>query len=186
MSPYLIDIRWHLGILAYKMKARFQGQFYDVVFTNHALEQMQLRGIASEEVIRVIEHGDVKQKKTKGKYWVFSNIKNRTDNFVCISISLEPPHLIVITTLVNWSPKWKYPMTKSLMHSLSFSNKVVFRKTMKLPRMYLPGLTDKESCLRFKSLMFLESKTLGWLSARQQSILMFPKELSYGGFKAEK
>ena len=32
-------------------------------------------------------------------------LPNRKDNLICVSVALEPPNLIVITTLVNWSPK---------------------------------------------------------------------------------
>ena len=76
-----------------------------MVFTVHAIEQMRLRGISEEEVIQVIENGVSKSKNTKGKYWVYMTVPDRKDNLICVSVSLEPPNLIVITTLVNWSPK---------------------------------------------------------------------------------
>ncbi len=87
------------------MKARFLERSYTVVFTEHAIEQMRLRGISEEDVIRVVEEGTPKAKKIKGKYWVYLSLSQRKDNLICVSLSVEPPNLIVITTLVNWSPK---------------------------------------------------------------------------------
>ncbi len=87
------------------MKVRFQTRHYSLVLTDHAREQMELRGISQEEVVYVIENGKVKPKESKGRYWVFLSLKARNDNLICASISLESPNLIVITTLVNWSPK---------------------------------------------------------------------------------
>ena len=87
------------------LKAKFQKRTYDVIFTDHSLEQMKLRGLSQEDVIRVIERGTVKQRKEKHRFWVYMNFPTRSDNLVCISVAIEPPHLIVITTLVNWSPK---------------------------------------------------------------------------------
>lgn len=87
------------------MKVRFLNRIYTVVFTEHAIEQMRLRGISNEDVIRIIESGTSKPKEMKGKYWVYKSLGGRKDNLICISISIEPPNLIVITTLVNWSPK---------------------------------------------------------------------------------
>ena len=87
------------------MKVRFINRSYEVVFTAHALEQMRLRSISEVDVLRVIEKGEPKPKDSKGKYWVYMGIPSRSDNLICVSVSLEPPNLIVITTLVNWSPK---------------------------------------------------------------------------------
>ncbi len=39
-----------------------------------------------------------------GKFWVYKRIKNRKDNGIAIAIAIERPKLIVITTMVNWSP----------------------------------------------------------------------------------
>lgn len=87
------------------MKVRFINRSYEAVFTDHALEQMRLRGVSEVDVLRVIEEGVPKPKDSKGKYWVYMGFPARNDNLICVSVSLEPPNLIVITTLVNWSPK---------------------------------------------------------------------------------
>ncbi|MBI4405433.1 MAG: DUF4258 domain-containing protein [Deltaproteobacteria bacterium] len=87
------------------MKVRFNNRSYEVVFTEHAREQMLLRGLSEEDVLHVIQNGKQKAKPTKGKYWVFMHFPSRKDNLVCVAISIEPPNVIVITTLVNWSPK---------------------------------------------------------------------------------
>ena len=87
-----------------EMKIVFQGRSYKLVITDHAQLQMKLRGISEAEVFSVIETGESKQKAVPGKYWVYKELKGRKDNLIAVSISLEKPHLIVITTLVNWRP----------------------------------------------------------------------------------
>jgi hypothetical protein len=63
------------------------------------------RQISENEVVEVIEHGKTKSKGISHKYWVYGKVATRRDNYICVSISVEDPHLIVITTLVNWSPE---------------------------------------------------------------------------------
>ena len=87
------------------MNVKFHGKTYSVVFTEHAIEQMRLRNLSNEDVIGVIEQGISRPKPTKGKFWVYMSITGRKDNLICVSLSIESPNLIVITTLVNWSPK---------------------------------------------------------------------------------
>jgi hypothetical protein len=83
---------------------KFNGKKYKLILTQHAVERMQARGISREILISVIEHGRPVEKNKEGKWWVYMKIKERIDNDVCISISIESPNLIVITTLVNWRP----------------------------------------------------------------------------------
>lgn len=92
-------------VLDQTMKATFQKQLYEVVFTDHAKLQMILRSLEEKEVIGVIETGEVKAKGSPGKFWVFKELEGRNDNMISVSISLEASNLIVITTMVNWSPK---------------------------------------------------------------------------------
>lgn len=87
------------------MKVRFDRHTYTLVFTEHAIERMKLRDVSMGEVVKVIEKGIAKPKDEKGKYWVYKALAGRKDNLICVSISIERPSLIVITTLVNWSPK---------------------------------------------------------------------------------
>jgi hypothetical protein len=63
------------------------------------------RRVNEHEVIEIIEQGKSKSKGIAQKYWVYKRVANRGDNNICLSISIEVPHLIVITTLVNWSPE---------------------------------------------------------------------------------
>ena len=86
------------------MKVCFQGSDYEVVFTEHAKLQMDLRGLSESDVREVIRTGDVKTRAIQGKFWVFKNLPGRKDNFISVSIAIEEPHLIVITTMVNWRP----------------------------------------------------------------------------------
>ncbi len=76
-----------------------------MVYTNHALEQMKLRNISEIDVYRELRDGIKKKKNQTEKYWVYTHLSGRDDNLICISISLEATNIIVITTLINWSPK---------------------------------------------------------------------------------
>jgi len=86
-------------------KALFQGFAYDVVFTEHAKLQMVLRGLTELEVLEVIKTGKVKARVAKSKFWVYKKLPGRNDNLISVSIAIEKPHLIVITTMVNWRPE---------------------------------------------------------------------------------
>ena len=88
------------------MKARFGNRSYEVVFTDHAVEQMRLRRLSEKDVVLVIENGTSKPKNMKGKFWVYMALTSRKDNLVCVSISIEPPNLMAaVYTLVNWRPE---------------------------------------------------------------------------------
>ena len=87
------------------MKVRFRKSSYEVVFTEHALLQMELRSLDQATVLEVIETGEVKAKESKNKFWVYKEILGRKDNLISVSISIEDPHLIVITTMINWRPQ---------------------------------------------------------------------------------
>jgi hypothetical protein len=86
------------------MKVRFQKQTYNLILTDHAKMQMELRNLTLDDVKKIVEKGKLKQKSTVNKFWVYYKFKDRHDNLVSLSISIENPHLIVITTLVNWRP----------------------------------------------------------------------------------
>jgi hypothetical protein len=87
------------------MKASFQQSSYDVVFTDHAVLQMELRGLTEADVLEVIEKGEIKPKGSKNKFWVYKNLTGRKDNLISVSVSIEAPHLIVITAMINWRPQ---------------------------------------------------------------------------------
>ena len=67
--------------------------------------QMELRSLDQATVLEVIETGEVKAKESKNKFWVYKEILGRKDNLISVSISIEDPHLIVITTMINWRPQ---------------------------------------------------------------------------------
>ena len=85
-------------------QVKFKGKRYKLVLTQHALERMSEREISRTIVEDVIQTGTPVKKKTLGKWWVYKRIKGQPDNDICISISVEKPNLIVITTLINWKP----------------------------------------------------------------------------------
>jgi hypothetical protein len=87
------------------MRVSFRKASYEVVFTEHARTQMSLRGLGEADVLSVIESGEVKPKESKNKFWVYRKVSGRNDNFISVSISIEPPKLIVITAMVNWRPQ---------------------------------------------------------------------------------
>lgn len=86
-------------------KVRFRRRTYNLFITDHAKTRMEMRSISKIELQKVIETGTVKPKTFKNKFWVFKKMKSRKDNFICASVSIEHPNLVVITTLINWRPK---------------------------------------------------------------------------------
>lgn len=86
-------------------EVKYKGRIYRLIFTQHALERMDERRIKKSEVFEIIEKGKSKKKAREGKWWVYKKMKKRNDNYVCLSVSLEDPNLIIITALVNWSPE---------------------------------------------------------------------------------
>lgn len=86
-------------------EVKFKGEKYKIIFTNHATDRMKERKISRMLVIEILETGKATEKAKKGKWWVYKKIKDRSDNYICLSITIEAPQLIVITTLVNWRPE---------------------------------------------------------------------------------
>ena len=84
---------------------KFKNKKYKLIITKHAVERMQERDISRSIVEEVIETGNSLKKSKKDKWWVFKKVKGRKDNDICLSISIEEPNLIVITTLINWRPE---------------------------------------------------------------------------------
>jgi len=93
-----------IDALMMRMRGKFRGKSYEVVFTEHAKLQMELRELEETSVLEVIETGEIKPKNVKNKFWVYKSLLGRRDNLISVSVSIETPRLIVITTLVNWSP----------------------------------------------------------------------------------
>jgi len=65
---------------------------------------MELRGSSESEVLEVVSTGTVKPKGLEGKFWVYEQLDRRQDDLISVAISVERPHLIVITAMVNWRP----------------------------------------------------------------------------------
>lgn len=85
-------------------EVKFKGTKYKLILTKHALERMAEREISRRLVIEILETGKAIAKKKEGKWWVYKKVKVRKDNDVCLSVTIESPHLILITALVNWRP----------------------------------------------------------------------------------
>ena len=83
---------------------KFRKKLYKLILTKHALERMDERDISRGTVEDVIQSGIAIEKNNPKKWWIYKKIKNRADNYICVSISIEDPNLIVITTLINWRP----------------------------------------------------------------------------------
>lgn len=83
----------------------FKGRGYKLIITNHAFLRMSERRVTIDIIEEIIETGQGKQKYLKNKWWVYKKIKERDDNDICLSISIEKPNLIVVTALINWRPE---------------------------------------------------------------------------------
>jgi hypothetical protein len=88
-----------------KMRVSFRGKPYELILTDHAQLQMELRGLDTAVVAEVVETGTIKPKAMKNKYWVYKKVKGRKDDLVALSFAIESPKLIVVTTMVNGSPE---------------------------------------------------------------------------------
>lgn len=86
-------------------EVKFQGRKYKLILTKHALERMTERKILKSLITEIIETGKAIEKNKKGRWWIYKKIKQRKDNYICLSVTIESPHLILITTLINWRPK---------------------------------------------------------------------------------
>lgn len=81
---------------------QFRGNWYSLVFTDHALTRMKLRMVSEKEVVQVIETGTVKSKEKESKFWAYKHFSKREDNLISASLAVEGENLVVITVLVNW------------------------------------------------------------------------------------
>ena len=86
------------------MKVNFENEIYQLVITDHARDRMVLRNISENEISLILSKGKKVLKNKKNHFWVYKNFSQRADNLICLSVSIESPYLIVITTLVNWRP----------------------------------------------------------------------------------
>jgi hypothetical protein len=87
------------------MEVIFAKRRYKLIITDHAQLRMKSRDITSEMLVDIILTGRVKPKGVEGRYWIYKNFSNRNDNFVCLSVVVEEPNLIVVTALVSWRPE---------------------------------------------------------------------------------
>jgi len=86
------------------MKMSFRGHKYEVIFTDHAIAQMNMRGLDQSSILNVIETGEFKQKE-ENKFWIYKALTSRKDNLISVAAVIEKPRLIVVTAMVNWRPK---------------------------------------------------------------------------------
>jgi hypothetical protein len=84
----------------------FQGHLYNLILTDHALARMILRNVTMDQLIAVLTIGFAIEKPHQtSAFWVFAELKERSDNLVCLSIVIEDRDLILKTVLVNWRPR---------------------------------------------------------------------------------
>ena len=88
----------------FRVKVKFQEEIYQLVFTDHAEARMNLSRVSPEDVKTILETGKVKFKDKPNSFWVYKSMRGRKDNVIYLSVSIENPFLIVITSLVNWRP----------------------------------------------------------------------------------
>jgi hypothetical protein len=86
------------------MEVVFQKRKFKLVVTEHAQQRMALRALSLDILVDVVQNGTALKKAEANKFWVYKTISGRDDNTVCLSVSIEDPHLVVITALVNWRP----------------------------------------------------------------------------------
>jgi hypothetical protein len=83
----------------------FKKKKYKLIITQHAIERMKQRDIPKSLIREIIETGKAKAKSKKGRWWVYKTIKSRNDNDICLSIVIEEPNLVIVTTLIDWRPE---------------------------------------------------------------------------------
>jgi hypothetical protein len=88
------------------LTAKFQNIMYVIQITDHAQQRINERNVSISQLLTVLETGEVKVKPQKpNAYWVFADIPDRTDNFICVSLVIETKNLVVKTVLINWRPQ---------------------------------------------------------------------------------
>ena len=75
----------------------------DIVITQHAQLRMTERGISKEEILELIESGEIKHKDAT-HLWIYKNFQNRSDNMICAASVIENA-LIIKTIMHHFSPK---------------------------------------------------------------------------------
>jgi hypothetical protein len=87
------------------LTAKFKNTVYTVQLTDHAQGRMLERHISARLLVTIVETGKVQPKpRQENAFWVFADIPNRSDNFICVSVVIEAKNLVVKTVLINWRP----------------------------------------------------------------------------------
>lgn len=74
-----------------------------VALTDHARLRAIQRGIPSGLLADLVENGTARYKDAT-RLWLYREYPCRTDNLLCIAISLEA-HLVIKTVMHHWSPE---------------------------------------------------------------------------------
>jgi hypothetical protein len=74
-----------------------------IIITRHAQLRMVQRAISTEELMVVMDTGDVRQKDA-AHLWVFKTLPHRTDNMICAVLVLEDS-VIVKTVMHEFLPE---------------------------------------------------------------------------------
>ena len=72
----------------------------DVYFTRHARERMSQRGITDADIEYLLQNGTARYKDTT-RLWIAMYFPERSDNLICIAVSLEKK-LIIKTVMHNF------------------------------------------------------------------------------------
>lgn len=73
-----------------------------VVLTHHARHRMAQRLVSVEELVALIEEGDLRFKDAS-RLWISIHFDHRDDNLVCVAAVMERC-LIIKTVMTLWEP----------------------------------------------------------------------------------
>ncbi len=71
-----------------------------VRITRHARERMRERSISKEELLELLECGEVRKKDAQ-RMWVYHEFTGRDDNLVCAAVVKEQV-LVIKTVMIRW------------------------------------------------------------------------------------
>ena len=71
-----------------------------VRITRHAAARMMERRISEDDLLAVLEWGEVRHKDER-RFWVYHALAGRDDNLVCAAVVAEDA-LVVKTVMIRW------------------------------------------------------------------------------------
>ena len=70
----------------------------EVRVTRHARERMSQRGISEQELLELVEEGEIRY-KDEARAWIARAFRDRDDNLVCAPVALES--MLVVKTVMH-------------------------------------------------------------------------------------